>query len=197
MKRNRDKEERLIHWADPQSNKNPLENILVFLVLAGLLLAASLFRSHQLYFLEKAAPGPPAKEAGYIWITGSAGLSDGLYLVDRHEPSSVLAALNSLVADKSGQGWNSNVAAVQLNGGRPRHVDLPPEVANIFFQPISINRAEKNILVELPGIGPVLAERIVRHRNRHGPFRSKDELQQVTGIGPKKFAGLVQRITLD
>jgi competence protein ComEA len=70
-------------------------------------------------------------------------------------------------------------------------------VANIFFQPIPINRADKDILTSLPGIGPVLAERIMQRRNQHGFFKSKDELLQVTGIGPKKFAALVDNITLD
>ncbi|MEY4070688.1 MAG: hypothetical protein RL721_1302, partial [Candidatus Eisenbacteria bacterium] len=42
----------------------------------------------------------------------------------------------------------------------------------------------------LPGIGPVLAARIVAHRDRHGPFRSPDELLAVPGIGPR----LLERI---
>jgi DNA uptake protein ComE-like DNA-binding protein len=37
----------------------------------------------------------------------------------------------------------------------------------------------------------------MQRRNQHGLFKSKDELLQVTGIGPKKFAALVDNITLD
>ena len=70
-------------------------------------------------------------------------------------------------------------------------------MANIFLKPIPINRADKIILTSLPGIGPSLAERIVMRRNQQGPFRSKEELLQVTGIGPKKFAALVEHITID
>ncbi|HEV2105361.1 MAG TPA: helix-hairpin-helix domain-containing protein [Candidatus Eisenbacteria bacterium] len=42
----------------------------------------------------------------------------------------------------------------------------------------------------MPGIGPVLARRIVEHRREHGPFRSPEELRAVRGIGPKLYARL-------
>jgi competence protein ComEA len=49
---------------------------------------------------------------------------------------------------------------------------------------IDVNRAPADELVALPGIGPALAERIVDHRTRHGPFRTPDHLVDVPGIGP-------------
>lgn len=48
---------------------------------------------------------------------------------------------------------------------------------------ISINSASAAQLDELPGIGPVLAERIVSHRANNGPFTSVDQLADVSGIG--------------
>lgn len=48
---------------------------------------------------------------------------------------------------------------------------------------ISINSASATQLEELPGIGPVLAERIVSHRISNGPFTSIDQLGDVSGIG--------------
>jgi competence protein ComEA len=42
----------------------------------------------------------------------------------------------------------------------------------------------------LPGVGPVLAGRIVDWRTTHGRFTSVDELQQVQGLGGKKFETL-------
>jgi competence protein ComEA len=50
--------------------------------------------------------------------------------------------------------------------------------------PVDVNRAGQEELDRLPGIGPALAERIVDHRKRHGPFRSVDDLVAVPGIGP-------------
>lgn len=49
---------------------------------------------------------------------------------------------------------------------------------------ISINSASAQELDELPGVGPVIAERIVQWRETNGPFRSIDELTEVSGIGP-------------
>jgi len=56
--------------------------------------------------------------------------------------------------------------------------------------PVDLNRAGERELDRLPGIGPVLARRIVAHRERHGPFHSPDELLAVPGIGPR----LLERI---
>ena len=49
---------------------------------------------------------------------------------------------------------------------------------------ISINSSTVEELDELPGVGPVIAERIVQWRETNGPFRSIDELTEVSGIGP-------------
>ena len=50
---------------------------------------------------------------------------------------------------------------------------------------LDLNTATAAELDRLPGIGPVLAARIVEHRRRNGPFRSPDELLTVPGIGPR------------
>lgn len=48
---------------------------------------------------------------------------------------------------------------------------------------LSVNRASARQLEDLPGIGPVLAERIVAWREQHGPFATVDALADVPGIG--------------
>jgi competence ComEA-like helix-hairpin-helix protein len=49
--------------------------------------------------------------------------------------------------------------------------------------PLDVNRATRDELERLPGIGPGLAGRIVDARERRGPFGSVDELRRVRGIG--------------
>jgi competence protein ComEA len=49
---------------------------------------------------------------------------------------------------------------------------------------ININTADAATLERLPGVGPVLAQRIVTHREDHGPFASVDGLDDVSGVGP-------------
>ena len=56
--------------------------------------------------------------------------------------------------------------------------------------PIDINAATEEELESLPGIGPVTAGAIVRHREESGPFASVDGLMDVPGIGPARLASL-------
>lgn len=60
---------------------------------------------------------------------------------------------------------------------------------------VNINSASKEELMNLPGIGPTLAQRIVDYRETHGFFGSAAELKQVSGIGDKKFAELEDLVT--
>jgi competence protein ComEA len=55
---------------------------------------------------------------------------------------------------------------------------------------ISLSSATQSQLEELDGIGPALAQRIIEYRDQHGGFRSIDELQEVSGIGAKRFEAL-------
>lgn len=50
---------------------------------------------------------------------------------------------------------------------------------------VNINTADAEALQQLTGIGPALAERIIAHRDVYGGFRSVDDLQRVSGIGPR------------
>ena len=55
---------------------------------------------------------------------------------------------------------------------------------------VDINHGSLEALQALPGIGVVLAERIVRYRLEHGNFLSTTEMQNVNGIGAKRFEQL-------
>ncbi|MDD2555657.1 MAG: ComEA family DNA-binding protein [Syntrophaceticus sp.] len=61
---------------------------------------------------------------------------------------------------------------------------------------ININTASLEELDTLPGIGPAIAQRIIDHRTTHGPFRSSEDLQKVSGIGEKRYEQLKGLITV-
>jgi competence protein ComEA len=61
---------------------------------------------------------------------------------------------------------------------------------------VDLNSAGVADLDALPGIGPVLAQRIVDYRTRNGPFTSLDQLDDVPGIGPAIFAELTALVTV-
>ncbi|MFC9154864.1 helix-hairpin-helix domain-containing protein [Streptomyces bauhiniae] len=60
--------------------------------------------------------------------------------------------------------------------------------------PVSLGTATVEQLDTLPGVGPVLAQRIIDYRTQHGGFRSVDELRQVDGIGDRRFSDLRARV---
>lgn len=109
------------------------------------------------------------QERGLILLMGLAVLASGiLVLTDLPRP---------IRASFSGEIRLENVLVLL-----PRFVESAP---------IDINRATPDDLISLPGIGPALAQRIVDYRNEHGPFRSVEELERVSGIGPQTVQGLI------
>jgi competence ComEA-like helix-hairpin-helix protein/phasin family protein len=59
-----------------------------------------------------------------------------------------------------------------------------------------LNRADRDELVSVPGIGPAGAESILKHRGDRGGFQSLDELSDVTGIGAQTVQNLRERFTI-
>ena len=60
---------------------------------------------------------------------------------------------------------------------------------------IDLNTATKVELVELTGIGEVIAQRIIEYRDQH-PFKTIDELQEVKGIGEITFGKIKNQLTV-
>lgn len=61
---------------------------------------------------------------------------------------------------------------------------------------ININTASAAELTALPGIGEVLANRIIEHRTSKGSFGSIEDLKNVSGIGDRKFSDIKDKITV-
>ncbi|MEW2431310.1 ComEA family DNA-binding protein [Micromonospora sp. NPDC047644] len=62
--------------------------------------------------------------------------------------------------------------------------------------PLNLNTATLAQLDALPGVGPVLAQRILSHRDQHGGFKSVGDLRQVDGIGDARYEQLKDLVTV-
>ena len=62
---------------------------------------------------------------------------------------------------------------------------------------IDINTATPKELERLPGIGPVLADRIIEYREKVGRFSDKKEIIKVNGIGDRKYDAIEEYITVE
>jgi competence protein ComEA len=157
---------------------------------------------------EAPAPaGPPAPTADGVVVVSVVGLVVRPGLVTLPAGSRVadaLAAAGGLLPDADPASVN---AAAPLTDGQQIAVGVPgaPAVPGPApggaggaapGGPLRLNTATVADLDALPGIGPVLAQRIVDHRSAHGPFTSVAQLEDVPGIGPTIFAGLEGLLTV-
>jgi len=82
---------------------------------------------------------------------------------------------------------------LDANGGNPAPTGT---TASGAAQSVPLNSATAEQLETLPGVGPVTAGKILAWRAEHGHFSSIEELQEVSGIGPKTFAELKAYVRL-
>ncbi len=71
-----------------------------------------------------------------------------------------------------------------------KEVTAQKTVEKSIVENLDINSADKDLLVQLPGIGPKTADAILEYRKANGEFKSVDDLTNVKGIGAKKLLKL-------
>ncbi len=97
-------------------------------------------------------------------------------------------AAESQYRSSSGQNGGSKGSAGSKPGSTARGLKAADPPAVKF--PVDLNRVSRLQLEAVPGIGPVLAQRIIDYRKAHGPFSSLEQLDEVKGIGPKTLERL-------
>lgn len=175
--------------------------LLVVLVLVCIVSVGVVFRGHSepIAALEPMVIVPPKVT---VDIAGGVN-SPGVYSLPAN--SRVIDAITAAGNAKTGTDLSDINLARIVKDGEQIYVD--PAVANSRPQsvavvapvkkktgPININRATATDFDTLPGIGPVLAQRIVSYRKTNGPFTSIEDLQKVSGIGISKFADLKSKV---
>ncbi len=98
-----------------------------------------------------------------------------------------------------GRNMDNNETTIQMSPQQPSAQTLPQaaDETKLTEQLININTASAKLLETLPGIGPVLAQRIVAYRTEHGPFTHAEDISKVEGIGPEKLLDVLDYITVE
>lgn len=126
-----------------------------------------------------------------VSVTGEVW-KPGTYLFD--EPSSVMQAIQTA----GGPTGYADLSRLNLSAPLvPDSILRVPCLDSGFENVISLNRSSAMELVEIPGIGPELAGRIVRYREESGPFKDKEDLLNVSGIGRKKLRQIMEHAVLN
>lgn len=130
------------------------------------------------------------RKPGVVTVRAGSRVIDALRAVGGPLPGVDLALLD--LARKLADG---ELVVVGLPGAAPGPGPLPPGGAppgagGPSTGPVDLNTATQADLDTLPGVGPVLAQRILDWRTEHGRFDSVDQLGEVPGIGESRLAQL-------
>jgi competence protein ComEA len=142
--------------------------ITVFLLIAaiagGVILAVQHSRNQPVEIV--LSQTEPPELSGELYI-GGAVANPGIYALRKGD------TLQTLLSD-AGVKPDADLSHIEIY--------VPQEGETASLQKIDINRAEPWLLEALPGIGGVLAQRIVDYRSQNGPFRTIEDLLEVSGI---------------
>jgi len=156
--------------------------ITVFLLIAaiagGVMLAVQHSRNQPVEIV--LSQTEPPQQSGELYI-GGAVASPGIYPWQEGDTIQVLLLDAGVESD-------ANLSHIEIY--------VPREGEDQSPQKIDINRAELWLLEALPGIGEVLAQRIVDYCSENGPFKRIEDLLKVSGIGEATFENIKGYITV-
>ena len=129
---------------------------------------------------------------GLVTLPSGARVADAIAAAGGLLPAADPASVNLAAEVADGEQLAVGVPAAAAPGG-PVAAGAPAGSGGGL---VDLNTAGVAELDALPGIGPVLAQRIVDHRSQQGSFRSVEELDDVPGIGPAIAAELAELVTV-
>jgi competence protein ComEA len=152
--------------------------LLVAAIAGGVMLAVQHSRNQPVEIV--LSQTEPPEQSGELYI-GGAVANPGIY------PWQEGDTIQALLLD-AGVEPDADLSHIEIYIPREGETSLP--------QKIDINRAEPWLLEVLPGIGEVLAQRIVDYRSENGPFRTIEDLLKVSGIGEGTLDKIKDYITV-
>ncbi len=116
---------------------------------------------------------------GLVDLTAGSRIADAIAAAGGTLPSADLGALNLAAPVRDGE-------RVHIGAEGPGGESAPVLDDGL----VHLNEASAADLERLPGVGPVLAARILDHRDQHGPFAAPEDLLDVPGIGEGRLEAM-------
>ena len=140
----------------------------------------------------------PAERQALVFLAVVLSLGTGVRIVRGRAPAPTPSAREALAGQLAAV--DSAIATRGRRGRRPAPLSpsspsSSPAPSRPTVERVDLDTAPESVLVTLPGIGPALAQRIIRDRERHGAFGSLTALTRVGGIGERSAARLAPHVT--
>lgn len=129
-------------------------------------------------------------EPGLVTLPSGSRVGDAVAGAGGARPGARLEAMNLAATVTDGQ------QVVVPGPGDAEKPGGPDDPSGDSGGLIDLNGAAATDLESLPGVGPVLAERIVQYRDAHGPFQRVEDLLEVSGIGESKLGSIRDLVVL-
>jgi len=152
--------------------------VLVLIILTGSFVIRTRFPPDQpieIYLLE------PTENNASVMISGAVN-SPGIYDMKTGD------TVETILEAAGGTTIDADISRIMLS--------VPFKNNNTEAQKIDINHAESWLLEALPGIGEVLAQRIIEYRTANGPFHNINEITRVQGLTLNAYEKIKNYITV-
>lgn len=136
------------------------------------------------------------RRPGLVRLPAGARVADALTAAGGALPGVDVALLNLARKVTDGELILVGVTAPPGVAAAPAGPGQPGDPAVAGGGKVNLNTATLAQLDTLPGVGPVLAQRILDHRDQRGGFRSVGDLRQVSGIGDARYEQLKELVTV-
>ncbi|MGI5523316.1 helix-hairpin-helix domain-containing protein [Micromonospora sp. CA-259024] len=133
------------------------------------------------------------RKPGLVRLPAGSRLADAVQAAGGALPGVDVALLNPARKVTDGELIVVGVTPPPVPGGA---AGPPGGAAAPAVAPVNLNTATLAQLDALPGVGPVLAQRILTHRDQHGGFKAVGDLRQVDGIGDARYEQLKDLVTV-
>ena len=168
----------------------------VMLLLGAALLLLWAWRGN--FGLPPAAPVARTQHPVFVEVAGKVQ-KPGVYTFP--EPPTLAAVLTQAGGVAPQEQGNTKLASgskVEITGEGRYHLGRMDGARLLTLGlALDLNQATAADLEALPGIGPVIAQRIIAFRQAHGPFKKIDDLENVSGIGPKKLEKIKPYVSIE